>query len=92
MTAPAPIDKVKQGLLPKSGRLHWALFQNAVFLPPEIVHKFLLTHHKLEVMHAYTFETPESFCVGHWPRYGTPILSNVSMVAPQTFDTAERSA
>lgn len=61
-------------------------------LPPEIVHKFALIHHALEVVHVYTFETPESLWAEHWARYGTPILGNVTMVAPQMFDTVERPA
>lgn len=54
-------------------------------LPPEIVHKFAHIHHDLEVVHVYTFETPESLWAEHWARYGTPILSNVTMVAPRNF-------
>jgi hypothetical protein len=61
-------------------------------LPPEIVHKFALIHHELEVVHVYTFETPESLWAEHWARYGMPILGNVTMVAPQTFDATERPA
>ncbi len=54
-------------------------------LPPEIVHKFAHIHHDLEVVHVYTFETPESLWAEHWARYGTPILSNVTMVVPRNF-------
>ena len=56
-------------------------------LPPEIVHKFAMIHHELEVVQVFTFETPESLWVEHWERYGTPILSCISMVGPRDFGT-----
>lgn len=56
-------------------------------LPPEIVHKFAMIHHELEVVQVLTFETPESLWAEHWERYGTPILSCLSMVGARHFAT-----
>lgn len=58
----------------------------ALDLPPIIIHKYAMINSELEMVHVYTFESPEGHWSEQWERYGTPILSRLSMLAPRRID------
>ena len=49
-------------------------------LKPIIVHKFILANDKTDSVHIFTFESPVETWDANWAKFGTPILSRVSVV------------
>ena len=48
-------------------------------LKPVIVHKFILANNVTDSVHVVTFESPADSWQDNWTKYGTPILSKVSV-------------
>jgi hypothetical protein len=44
---------------------------------PIIVHKFVVSDDTLDIVHAYTFESPASSWDKNWDSFGTPIISHL---------------
>ena len=49
-------------------------------LKPIIVHKFIVANNVTDSLHIFTFESPEESWSENWVKYGTPILSKVTIV------------
>jgi hypothetical protein len=49
-------------------------------LKPIIVHKFILANDVTDSVHVFTFESPVESWEENWAKYGTPILSKVSVL------------
>lgn len=50
-------------------------------LKPVIVHKFILANNVTDSMHIFTFESPEATWNENWAKYGTPVISQLQVVA-----------
>jgi hypothetical protein len=48
---------------------------------PIIVHKFIMANRKTDIVHAFTFESPQATWNEHWAKYGTPIFSKLSITS-----------
>jgi hypothetical protein len=49
-------------------------------LKPIIVHKFILANNVADSVHTFTFESPAETWDANWSKYGTPIISKLSVV------------
>jgi hypothetical protein len=49
-------------------------------LKPIIVHKFILANNSADSVHVFTFESPADSWEDNWSKYGTPILSKLSVL------------
>lgn len=47
---------------------------------PIVVHKFILANDTADSVHVFTFESPADTWQENWERFGTPILSKVSVL------------